>query len=579
MNSEFSLRTFFSNLRKKRIIEILAAFIGGGWLLIEVVERLFVSHYHFPEKTIDITVVTLIAALLCTLLWRWFSGREKPRKFKLELILIPLVVLITVLLDINLLLHLKGREPEAFPAGQGKKSVAVLPFVDMSAQKDQEYFCDGMTEELINRLSNIRELKVPARTSAFMYKGKSQDIREIGRKLGVGTVVEGSIRKAGDQLRVTAQLVNIADGYHIWSETYDRELKDVFAIQDEIAQAIASALKITLMGEKEAALVKSYTTNLEAYNLYLQGRYFWNKRTEEGIRESLRFFKKAIDEDPDYALAYVGLADTYIMLAEYELFPPQEVYPKARQAALRALEIDEGLGDAHVSMAMVKRDYDWDWRGSESEFKKAIELKPNYPVAHQWYAEYLANVGRFEEAFVELKRAQDLDPLSLVNYAVSGTFVYMQARRYDLAIAQCQKAIDLDSDYAAAYLLRALVFIRQKKPERALQDIRQTADITPMLPRALAMLAETHALAGRGSEARKMLAELIRQSDRKYISPILIAGIYNALGETDEVFHWLTKGFEERAYWLIYLNSSPEYDSLRSDPRFRELAQKIGPGK
>ena len=226
MSSGF--RSFFSNLRKKRIIEILAAFIGGGWLIIEFVDRILVAHYHFPDKTIDITFITLLCALICTLIWRWFSGREKPRKFKLELVLIPLVVLIAVLLDINLLLHLKAPESETFPAPKWKNSIAVLPFVDMSPQKDQEYFCDGMTEDLINRLSNIRELKVPARTSAFMFKGKTPDMHEVGEKLKVQTALEGSVQKSGNRLRITAQLINIADGYHLWSEKYDRELKDVF---------------------------------------------------------------------------------------------------------------------------------------------------------------------------------------------------------------------------------------------------------------------------------------------------------------------------------------------------------------
>ena len=232
------IRSFFSNLRKKRIIEILAAFIAGGWLIIEFVDRILVAHYHFPDKTIDITFITLLCALICTLIWRWFSSREESRKFKLELVLIPLVLLVTVLLDINLLLHLKAPESEAIPAAKWKNSIAVLPFVDMSPQKDQEYFCDGMTEELINRLSNIRELKVPARTSAFMFKGKTPDMREVGEKLKVQTVLEGSIQKSGSQLRITAQLINIADGYHLWSEKYDRELKDVFSIQDEISLEI-----------------------------------------------------------------------------------------------------------------------------------------------------------------------------------------------------------------------------------------------------------------------------------------------------------------------------------------------------
>jgi TolB-like protein len=311
---KFSLRLFLGKLRKRHIIETLAAFIGGGWLILEFVHWLLVDHYHFPEKTIDITFVTILGALLCTLIWRWFSGWEKPRKFKLELVLIPLVLLIAVLLDLNLLLHLKEPETETFPAARWKNSIAVLPFVDISPQKDQEYFCDGMTEELINRLSNIRELRVPARTSAFTFKGKAEDIREIGKKLNVQTVLEGSIRKIGNQLRVTTQLVNIADGYHLWSETYDRELKDIFNIWDEIALAVADKLKITLLVDEKTKLKKRYTEDVEANILYLKGKYSYLTFTSEGIKKGIECFEQALQKDPNYSLPYSGLADIYFNL-------------------------------------------------------------------------------------------------------------------------------------------------------------------------------------------------------------------------------------------------------------------------
>jgi len=315
---------------KKRIIEILAAFIAGGWLIIEFVDRILVAHYHFPDKTIDIMFITLLYALFCTLIWRWFSGREKPRKFKLELVLIPLVVLITVLLDINLLLHLKGPESEAIPTSKWKNSIAVLPFVDMSPQKDQEYFCDGMTEELINRLSNIKELKVPARTSAFMFKGKTEDIREIGRKLDVRTVLEGSIRKAGDQLRVTAQLINIADGFHLWSETYNREIKDVFNTWDEIALTVADKLKFTLLDDEKNKVTKRNTDNIEANILYLRGKYLHLTYTFEGMDKAIKCFEQAIQIDPNYALAYSGLADVYYEYPFMGILSPKEAIPKAK---------------------------------------------------------------------------------------------------------------------------------------------------------------------------------------------------------------------------------------------------------
>jgi TolB-like protein len=274
----FSPGNHFARFRERRIIETLAAFIGGGWLIIEFVDRILVAHYHFPDKTIDITFIILLCALICTLIWRWFSGRQQPRKFKMELVLIPLVVLVAVLLDINLILQMKRSESESIRTPKWKNSIAVLPFVDTSPQKDQDWFCDGITDEIITRLSNIGELKVAARTSVFFFKGKDQDIREIGKKLGVATVLEGSIQKVETKLRARVQLINIADGFHLWSEEYDRELNDIFAIQDDIAQKIMNVLKISLVGEKQTQLVKHYTENRDVYSLYLKGRYFWNKR-------------------------------------------------------------------------------------------------------------------------------------------------------------------------------------------------------------------------------------------------------------------------------------------------------------
>ena len=305
------LKSFLAKLRKRHIIETLAAFIGGGWLIIEFVHWILVDHYHFPEKTIDITFVTILCALLCTLIWRWFSGREKPKKFKLELVMIPLVLLITVLLDINLLLHLKGPESETFPTAKWKNSIAVLPFVDMSPQKDQEYFCDGMTEDLINRLSNIRELKVPARTSAFMFKGKTPDMHDVGEKLKVQTALEGSVQKSGSRLRITAQLINIADGYHLWSEKYDRELKDVFAIQDEISSAIVDALQLKLTSQEKKKIAEHQIDNVAAYECYLRANSEIWRFKEDSLDRVVQDLQNALDITGPNPLLYSAMADAY----------------------------------------------------------------------------------------------------------------------------------------------------------------------------------------------------------------------------------------------------------------------------
>jgi TolB-like protein len=358
------VKSFFLDLRKKRIIEILAAFIGGGWLIYEIVHWVLVAHYHLPEKLLDVTIVTLLCALICTLLWRWFSGREAPRKFKLELVLIPLVLLITVLLDINLLLHLKGPESETFPASKWKNSVAVLPFVDMSPQKDQESFCDGMTEDLINRLSNIKDLKVPARTSVFRFKGKTPDPHEVGEKLKVQTMVEGSVQRFGNRLRITAQLINLADGYHLWSMKYDKELQDIFDIQDEISTRIANALRLELTSKEKANLKKRGTSDTAAYELYFKGKRFRYTERPKEMLQARDCFKEAIQKDPDYAAAYAGLAEDYMILGLLSVLPRDEAANEATLATRKALEIDRDSSEAHVSSGVVKMVFDWDWNGA-----------------------------------------------------------------------------------------------------------------------------------------------------------------------------------------------------------------------
>jgi len=474
MNLQSSLRTFFSNLRKKRIIEILATFIAGGWLIIEFVDRILVAHYHFPDKTIDITFVTLLGALICTLIWRWFSGREKPRKFKLELVLIPLVLLITVLLDINLLLHLKGPESEAFPAAKWKNSIAVLPFQNISPEEGQDYFCDGLTDELMTRLSNIKELKVIAKTSAYSFKGKEIDIREIGKKLNVATVLEGGVRKAGNKLRITAQLINVGDGFHLWSESYDKQLTDIFAIQDEIALMIADKLKLTLLGEEKSKLTKRPTENLEAYNLYLQGRFLIDKGTPY-LGQARDYFSQAITLDPNYGLAFAGLADVYVWLCIFGA-SPNEFMPRASEAAHKALKIDNKLAEAHLSLASIKFFYDWDWAAAEAEYVQAIELNPNYARAYSEYSTCLMILKRFGEALEKAKKGEELDPLSPMRlFYLGDTLKHM--RRYDKAIEVLNKGIEMDPNNDNPHWSLWLIYIDSGMYKDALGEMEKLMEI------------------------------------------------------------------------------------------------------
>ena len=570
-------RAFFNKLRKRKILETLGAFIGGGWLLYEIVHWVLVAHYHLPEKLIDITIVSLVGALLCTLIWRWFSGREKTRKFKLELVLIPLVFLMTILLDINLILHLKGPESETFPAAQWKNSIAVLPFVDMSPQKDQEYFCDGMTEELINRLSNIKELKVPARTSAFTFKGKAEDIREIGRKLDVEKVLEGSIRKEGSQLRITVQLVNVSDSYHIWSETFDKELTKVFAIQDEIALTVVDKLKFTLLSDERAKLIKRPTENLEAYNLYLLGRFFYYKTTEEDLKKAIKYFEQAIAKDPGYALAYAGQATCYTVLCAIGFLAPKESYPKAKEAVIKALELDEELGEAHASLGYLKAVFDWDFAGAEHDFRRAIKLNPGGVDIYILYSIYLAFAARFDEAIAGFKHAVELDPASPQTYTYLGGFGYYMAGRCDEAIVQLKKALEMDPNSYLGQLFLTAIYASKGMYGEAIAQADRVISVWPTLEDAqiLCFLGWVYAVSGRQEKARNVLNRMLDLRARRYVDAYNIGEVYAGLGEKEKAFEWLGRAYEEHAGQLICIKVDPFLKNLRSDPRYKELLKKM----
>jgi serine/threonine protein kinase/Tfp pilus assembly protein PilF len=458
-------------------------------------------------------------------------------------------------------------------------SVAVLPFRDMSAQRDQEYFCEGMAENIINALTQVEDLRVVARASAFSFRGKEIDVREIGRKLNVETLLEGSIQKAGNRLRITAQLINVADGYHLWSDKYDRDMEDIFAIQDEISLAIVDKLKVKLLGDEKVKLVKRHTDSQEAYNLYLKGRYFWNRRTEEDLEKSIECFKRAIEKDPNYALAYTGLADSYIILPSYSSFPPEEAFPKAKEATLRALDIDNTLGEAYASLALIKLDYDWDWAGAEKQFKQAIELNPGYATAHHWYALHLMYRARFDEAIKEIKTAQELDPLSLVINRVVGRVFYF-ARRYDQAIDALLKTIEMEPNCSWVHLHLGSVYLQKLMYKEALaefhkeKELSRGGDVGDII--LLSSLGLVHAKMGKRGEAEEALDELIKRSKQAYVSPTGLALIYFALGKNDQGFEWLEKAYDDHDLWLRQINVEPAFDSVRSDPRFKALLKKVG---
>jgi eukaryotic-like serine/threonine-protein kinase len=457
-------------------------------------------------------------------------------------------------------------------SGQGR-SIAVLPFVDMSPQKDQEYFCDGLAEELINALTHIKAFRVAARTSAFACRDKDYDVREIGEKLNVETVLEGSIRKAGNRLRITAQLINAGDGYHLWSERYDRHLEDIFAIQDEIALAIVDKLKLELLEDEAAVLLKRGTQDLKAYELYAKGRFFWEQRGE-GLGKAIECFRRALARDPGYALAYSGLADCLTLLGFYGVMPSKDAFPPAREAAKKAVELDSTLAEPHSSLGFIHLFYDWDLPRAEREFKKAIELNPGYAPARYWYAAALAASRRWAEADSEHERAVETDPLSFQAHTQYG-WVLLGMGEHDRAEARLGKTLELNPDYALAHMLMGVSYCLRTRHDEALAECQKAVELSGRNSWALAMLGWVYGTSGRKAEARSVLAELTERVGHHYVRPTLFAFVHLGLGEHDQALGWLQRGYEERDVWMIALKTDPGFDAVRDDPRVVALMEMV----
>ncbi|MEK6282456.1 MAG: protein kinase [Acidobacteriota bacterium] len=455
-------------------------------------------------------------------------------------------------------------------------SIAVLPFVNDGADPAAEYLSDGITESLINSLSQSPTLRVMARSTAFSYKGRTVDPRQVGRELGVDAVLMGRVTQRGDALSIQADLVNVADGSQLWGEQYNRRLSDVLAMQREISQQISERLRLRLTGEEQHRATRRHTHDTEAYQLYLKGGYHLNKRTDEGTRRAIEFFQQAIERDPTYALAYVGLADSYL-LSDY-LIPARERFPKAKAAALRALEIDETLGEAHASLAAVRNWYEWDWTGAEREFRRAIELSPNHPTAHHWYGEYLANLGRFDESLAEYQRALDLDPLSLAISSDLG-MVYYYARQYDRAIEHLRRLIEMDPNYTRAHVYLGQAYREKGMFEQALAEFGkgrvQEEDLHEFGKTKAALIDAVKARGARGYWQKNLDLAKERARRGKRVYPSEMAVLHARVGDRDQAFKWFEKVYEEREPNLLWLKVAPDFDNLRSDPRFADLLRRL----
>ncbi|UCH84187.1 MAG: protein kinase, partial [Candidatus Latescibacterota bacterium] len=459
-------------------------------------------------------------------------------------------------------------------AGRARPSIAVLRFRDMSAQKDQEYLCEGVAEDIINALTHVEGLQVAARTSAFSFKSKDIDIREIGRKLNVQTLLEGSIQKAGNRLRITAQLINVSDGYHIWSERYNRELEDVFAIQDEISLAIVDKLKVRLLGEERAKLVKRGTVNQDAYILYLKGRYFWNRRYEGGLQKAIEHFQQAIEKDPGFALAYSGLADSFGVLATYGFLPPIDAFTRAKKATEMALKIDGSLAEAVASQAYIRMFFDWVWPAAERGYKRAIDLNPNYETAHYWYGIFLSIMGRFDESIAEMKRARELEPLALIINSMLGTVLYM-ARRHDEAIEQYHKVIEMDPNFSLVYLFMGAAYLAKSMYTEAVKSSQKSVELTGGSPIATGLLGFSYAMSGDRAKALEMYNRLNEQSKERYVSPLYRCWIHMGLDEKEQALEHLEKACLAKESFVTFLKVMPLFDSLRSDAKCDEWLKRM----
>ena len=461
-----------------------------------------------------------------------------------------------------------------------KKSIAVLPFVNMSADPEQEYFCDGMTEEIINALTHIENLKVIARTSAFMFKGKHEDMRSIGKKLDVAHLLEGSIRKAGNRLRITAQLIKVADGSHLWSEKFDREMEDVFAIQDEISLAIVDNLKARLLGSEKKAMLKHHTENSELYNLYLLGRFYTNKRNTEGLNKAIGYFEEAIRKEPNYALPYAGLSEAYTLCAiGYGALPSKEAFPKAKEAALKAIAIDDELAEAHTSFAFAIQYSEPKRSEVETELKKAIELNPGYAPAHQWYGEYLAIQKRWDEAYNEIGYAIELDPLSVAINNELAWFYHYQGK-LDLAIKQYKKVMAMDPSYAIVYFNLGTAYVLKGLYEEAIEMSKKAVELSGGSPFMKAGLAYAYAISGKTELAEEIRDELIQLADSGYMVFGSLAVVYAGLKEKERAIKSIEQSFNNMEnFWLVSRHCYEDYlgtDLLSDDPRFIEIQNKLG---
>src|SRR5437762_5253444 len=536
-------KNFFAELKRRNVYKVAVAYAVVAWLLIQAASILFPT-FEAPPWVMKVFVSLLVLGFPVALVFSW-AFEITPEGIKRE----------------------SEVEPnKSISRHTGRKIVALT--------KNDEYLSDGVSEELITALSKITGLQVKARTSSFAFKGKNEDIQKIGELLHVSHLLEGSVAKAGNKLRITAQLIQASDGNHLWSETYDRDMQDIFAVRSEVAQKVAAILKVRLLGEDKKQLDKKPTENLEAYNLYRQGRYYGDQVSEEGIKKALPFFEQAIQKDPRFALAYAGMADTYVAAAD-AFIAPREAFSKAKKAAQKAIELDDTLAEAHASLGLLHYHYDWDWAAAEKEFKRALVLNPQSAWSYAVYAQFLGGMGRVDEANDQGQRALEIDPLSVTAQWCLG-WAFLNAGRSDEAIQHLSKGLELDPTSAWARTFLGRAYLCKGMQQRAIEELETAHRDEPDDVFVLGLLGYGYAATGRRADALKILQRFDEMEKRRYVSRAARVYVYAGLGDKDKAFEWLEKAYQERSDALAWFRQEPESKSLRTDPRFAVLMRKIG---
>jgi len=571
MNATHSTASaFLKELKRRKVFRAATLYAIVGFAVVEAADIIF-PELSFPHSAFNIVLLLVFLGFPVTLVGAWLfdittAGVKRTR---------PMPHDSTDPVSGVAEAPAGAESPVAADAPISEKSIAVLPFMNMSDDAENEYFSDGITEEIINALANVPGLRVAARTSAFSFKGENRDITEIGTQLRVTTVLEGSVRTAGQQVRIAAQLVNTADGFHIWSEVYDRELSDIFTLQEEIARTIADKLKVQFLTPVDAPLVERQTENLEAYSLYLKGRYFWNQRTVDGIRASIDCFQEAIALDDAYAQAYAGLADAYSLLGWYRYLSADEVFPRIRWATEKAIGEQCCVPEALTSHGYARFLYEWDFAGAEADFGQAMNLDPNSPTLHHWYGEFLMAMGRLQEAREHLQRAHALDPLSLTITVGMGWSEYFLGRS-EKAIEHYEHVLVMKPGFVIVPWFLGPAYVQSGQYSKAVTFYNDWMERLGEHPGLVALLAQAHALAGHVDQAEDIYAGLEERDHRAPVFADYHALVLTALGHNDAAFDYLEKAFDERSWVLVFLKVDPAYQPLRSDPRFSDLVTRIG---